>query len=72
MLGYVISGGAAAAAVAAGYESMAPTGQWYGRTFTGLPRGTKQIALTYDFKSRPKPEDIFTDKYLPAASERKL
>jgi peptidoglycan/xylan/chitin deacetylase (PgdA/CDA1 family) len=44
----VISGGAAAAAVAAGYESMAPTGQWYGRTFTGLPRGTKQIALTYD------------------------
>jgi len=27
---------------------MAPTGQWYGRTFTGLPRGTKQIALTYD------------------------
>ncbi len=36
------------AAVAAGYQSMAPTGQWYGRTFTGLPRGTKQIALTYD------------------------
>ena len=27
---------------------MAPTGQWYGRTFTGLPGGTKQIALTYD------------------------
>src|SRR5215467_13836134 len=27
---------------------MAPTGQWYGRTFTGLPRGTKQLALTYD------------------------
>ena len=22
--------------------------QWYGRTFTGLPRGTKQLALTYD------------------------
>lgn len=37
-----------AAAVAAGYQSMAPTGQWYGRTFTGLARGTKQIALTYD------------------------
>lgn len=36
------------AAVAAGYQSMAPTGQWYGRTFTGLARGTKQIALTYD------------------------
>jgi peptidoglycan/xylan/chitin deacetylase (PgdA/CDA1 family) len=27
---------------------MAPTAQWYGRTFTGLPRGTKQLALTYD------------------------
>lgn len=39
---------AAAAAVTAGYQSMAPTGQWYGRTFTGLPRGTKQLALTYD------------------------
>ena len=39
---------ASAAAVAAGYQSMAPTGQWYGRTFTSLPRGTKQLALTYD------------------------
>lgn len=37
-----------AAAVAFGYQSMAPTGQWYGRTFTGLPAGMKQIALTYD------------------------
>jgi peptidoglycan-N-acetylglucosamine deacetylase len=36
------------AAVAAGYQSMAPTGQWYGRTFTGLPSGIKQLALTYD------------------------
>lgn len=37
-----------AAAVALGYQSMAPTGQWYGRTFTGLAPGTRQIALTYD------------------------
>lgn len=37
-----------AAAVAAGYQSMAPTGQWYGRTFTGLPRGSRQLALTFD------------------------
>jgi len=34
--------------MAAGYQSLAPTGQWYGRTFTGLARGTKQLALTYD------------------------
>ena len=49
MLGTVLAGaGVATAAVAAGYQSMAPTGQWYGRTFTGLPRGTRQLALTYD------------------------
>jgi peptidoglycan/xylan/chitin deacetylase (PgdA/CDA1 family) len=35
-------------AVAAGYQSMAPTGQWYGRTFTGLATGNRQLALTYD------------------------
>ena len=27
---------------------MAPEGQWYGNTFTGLARGSKQLALTYD------------------------
>lgn len=42
------AGAVVAAACAAGYQSMAPTGQWYGRTFTGLPRGSKQLALTYD------------------------
>jgi peptidoglycan/xylan/chitin deacetylase (PgdA/CDA1 family) len=39
---------AAAAATAAGYQTMSPTGQWYGRTFAGGQRGTKQIALTFD------------------------
>jgi peptidoglycan/xylan/chitin deacetylase (PgdA/CDA1 family) len=49
MLGFVLGGTAAvASAFAAGYQSIAPTGQWYGRTFTGLSRGTKQLALTYD------------------------
>jgi len=37
-----------AAVAAAGYQSMAPTGQWYGRTFFRAPRGTKKLALTYD------------------------
>jgi peptidoglycan/xylan/chitin deacetylase (PgdA/CDA1 family) len=37
-----------AAACAAGYQSMAPTGQWYGRTFSGQARGSRQIALTFD------------------------
>jgi peptidoglycan-N-acetylglucosamine deacetylase len=47
MLGYLI-GAVAAAASAAGYQSMAPAGQWFGHTFTGLERGSKQLALTYD------------------------
>ncbi len=39
---------------------MAPTGQWYGRTFTGLARGSKQIALTYD----DGPNDPYTLRLL--------
>ena len=37
-----------------------------------LAKSIDQIAVTYDFKSRPKAEDIFTGQYLPPASERKL
>src|SRR5580693_3673146 len=49
MLGYLIGTAAVATvASAAGYQSMAPTGQWFGRTFTGLGRKSKQLALTYD------------------------
>jgi peptidoglycan-N-acetylglucosamine deacetylase len=48
MLAPVLAGATAAAAITAAYQSMAPTGQWYGRTFTGLARGTRQLALTYD------------------------
>ena len=39
---------AAAIASAAGYQAMAPTGQWYGRTFAHSRHNSKQIALTYD------------------------
>ena len=48
MYGYVLSAAALAAASAASYQSMAPSGQWYGRTFTRLPRSSKKLALTYD------------------------
>jgi peptidoglycan/xylan/chitin deacetylase (PgdA/CDA1 family) len=49
MIGLALATGVTTAAItAAGYQSMAPTGQWFGRTFTGLPRGIKQLALTYD------------------------
>jgi NitT/TauT family transport system substrate-binding protein len=37
-----------------------------------LAKSIDQIALTYDFKNRPKPDDIFTSEYLPPAGERKL
>lgn len=44
----LISAASIAAAVTAGYQSMAPTGQLFGKTFTNLPRAPQQIALTYD------------------------
>jgi NitT/TauT family transport system substrate-binding protein len=37
-----------------------------------LAKSIDQIALTYDFKNRPKAEDIFTSQYLPPAADRKL
>lgn len=55
-----------AAAVAAGYQSMAPTGQWYGRTFTGLPRGSRQLALTFD----DGPNDPHTLRLLEVLAKR--
>jgi peptidoglycan/xylan/chitin deacetylase (PgdA/CDA1 family) len=39
---------AAIGVTTAGYQSMSPTGQWYGPTFAHGIRGSKQIALTYD------------------------
>lgn len=60
MLGLAITGVSAAAAFAVGYQSMSPTGQWYGKTFTGLPRGSRQIALTYD----DGPNDPHTQRLL--------
>lgn len=48
MYGYVLSAAAMVAASAASYQAMAPSGQWYGKTFTRLPRPSKKLALTYD------------------------
>jgi peptidoglycan/xylan/chitin deacetylase (PgdA/CDA1 family) len=61
MFGLALAGAASvAAAVAAGYQAMAPTGQWYGRTFTGPTPGTRQVALTYD----DGPNDPYTLRLL--------
>lgn len=48
MLGLAGTAISLAAAVAAGYQSMAPSAQWYGQTFTGLLPGSRQLALTFD------------------------
>ncbi len=48
MTGPVIAAGGIGAAIAAGYQSMSPTGQWYGRTFSRFQDGSRRLALTYD------------------------
>ncbi len=67
MLRYAIAAGAAAAMVAAGYHTMAPRSQLYGRTFIGWPTRagvaraeTTQLALTFD----DGPNDPYTLRLL--------
>jgi len=48
MLPALVGLGAAAAAGAVGYQSMSPTGQWFGLTLAAGRRGSKQLALTFD------------------------
>jgi peptidoglycan/xylan/chitin deacetylase (PgdA/CDA1 family) len=68
MLGFILTGVATLGAVAAGYQSMAPTGQWYGRTFTGLAPGTRKLALTYD----DGPSDAHTPRLLEVLARHKV
>lgn len=64
----VLIGLAAAATSAAGYQSMAPTGQWYGRTFAAGIRGSKTLALTYD----DGPNDPHTLKLLDVLAKHNV
>ncbi|MBV9670712.1 MAG: polysaccharide deacetylase family protein [Acidobacteriales bacterium] len=66
MLGALASAVGVAAAASAGYQSMSPTGQWFGKTFTGLPAGTRQLALTYD----DGPNDPYTLRLLEVLARR--
>jgi peptidoglycan/xylan/chitin deacetylase (PgdA/CDA1 family) len=68
MLAELIGLAAAAAASAAGYQSMAPTGQWYGRTVARGVRGSKQIALTFD----DGPNDPHTLKLLDVLAKHEV
>jgi peptidoglycan/xylan/chitin deacetylase (PgdA/CDA1 family) len=68
MLPVLVGLTAAATASVAGYQSMAPTGQWYGRTVAGGKRGSKQIALTYD----DGPNDPHTLKLLEVLAKHSV
>jgi peptidoglycan-N-acetylglucosamine deacetylase len=68
MLAVALTGAVSAAAVAAGYQSMAPTGEWYGKTFTGTTTGSSQIALTYD----DGPNDPHTPRLLDVLSKHNI
>ena len=49
MIGWAIGGTAGLAGlVVAGYNTMAPRSQLYGRTFIGRAPGTRELALTFD------------------------
>jgi len=68
MLPVLIGLSAAAAASALGYQTMSPTGQWFGRTFAGGIRGSKQLALTYD----DGPNDPWTYKLLEVLEKHSI
>jgi peptidoglycan/xylan/chitin deacetylase (PgdA/CDA1 family) len=68
MLPVLIGLATAAAASAAGYQSIAPTGQWCGPTFFAGARGSEQIALTYD----DGPNDPHTLKLLEVLSKHEV
>ena len=48
MLGSVLAASGVATAVSAGYQTMSPTGTWFGHALNHLDRASKQIALTFD------------------------
>ena len=68
MLGPVIAAAGAAIAVSAGSQSMSPTGQWYGHTFTGISAESKQLALTYD----DGPNDPYTLRLLEVLAKHEV
>lgn len=67
MLGMVL-GAATAALVSAGYQSLSPTGQWYGPTFVRLPRNSRKLALTFD----DGPNDPYTSQLLEVLARHKV
>src|SRR5438477_706480 len=60
MAAFAIGAGVLAGAVAAGWHSMSPTSQLYGRTFAGVSPVTRTLALTFD----DGPNDPWTRRLL--------
>jgi len=59
---------AGAALVFAGYQSMSPTGQWFGRAFSRARRGSRQMAFTFD----DGPNDPHTLRLLDVLSRHQV
>ncbi|MGC1500485.1 MAG: polysaccharide deacetylase family protein, partial [Terriglobales bacterium] len=68
MLPALVGLAATAAAGAVGYQSMSPTGQWFGRTLASGERGSKQLALTFD----DGPNDPHTLKLLEVLAKHNV
>jgi len=67
MAAFVIGAGAIAGAVAAGWHSMSPVSQLYGRTFTGVaPGGSHSVCFTFD----DGPNDPWTGRLLDILARR--
>jgi peptidoglycan/xylan/chitin deacetylase (PgdA/CDA1 family) len=64
VIGLALAAAATCGVTSAGYQTLAPTGQWFGRAFCGGRRGSKQIALTFD----DGPNDPHTLKLLDVLS----
>ncbi|MDP9160820.1 MAG: polysaccharide deacetylase family protein [Acidobacteriota bacterium] len=48
MIASLLTAASLATAISTGYQSMAPTGRWFGAALNNLGRGSKRLALTYD------------------------
>ena len=68
MLGSVLAASGLATALSAGYQSMAPTGTWFGSALNNLERASKQLALTYD----DGPNDPHTLRLLEVLARREV
>ena len=68
MIASLITVGVAAVGGSAAYQSMAPTAQWFGRTFARGARGAKQMALTYD----DGPNDPHTPRLLEVLAKHNV